>query len=224
MRSFYLLALEDPAGYLLLLHTDAHPRGFTLLCRDLGLRLVAVARDLLDRALTRERLHSDFEELNKQARHDPLTGLANRLAWSEALAAAEADERGWPVSIVVLDVDQLKQANDERGHAFGDSLLRHAAACISTAVRGPDVVARIGGDEFAILLHETDADSCRHVVERLETKIAEHDRLDGVPLSISLGFATSGAHDASDQLANLIGVADRMLLGRKRQTSLRISA
>ena len=224
VRSFYLLALEDPAGYVLLLHTDAQPRGFTLLCRELGLRLVDVARDLLERALTRERLHADFEELNKQARHDPLTGLANRLAWSEALTAVEADGRGWPVSIVILDVDQLKQANDERGHPFGDSLLRHAAACISMAVRGPDVVARIGGDEFAILLHETDAKSCRHVVERLEAKIDAHDRLDGVPLSISLGFATSGAYDGSSQLTGVISEADRMLLERKRQTSLRLSA
>jgi diguanylate cyclase (GGDEF)-like protein len=224
IRSFYLLALDDPAGYLLLLHTDAQPRGFTLLCRELGLRLVDVASDLLSRALARERLHADLDDLNRQARRDPLTGLANRLSWSEALAAAEADETAWPVSVIILDVDHLKQANDERGHPFGDSLLRQAAACIRSAVRGRDVVARIGGDEFAILMHQADADGCHHVVERIEANVAAQQRIDGAPLSISLGFATAGADDVGDQLSNVISDADQMLIQRKQQTSLRLSA
>jgi len=142
IRSAYLLELVEPEGYLLLVHTDAQPRGFTLLCRELGLRLVEVGSQLLSRALARDRLEVEIQVLNEQARQDTLTGLGNRLAWSEAVAAASADVAGGStVSVVLIDVDRLKEAND-RGHDFGDRVLCEAAAHLRGCVRDGDVVAR----------------------------------------------------------------------------------
>lgn len=211
--SFYLLQLERPAGYLLLLHTDAQPRGFTLLCRELGLKLVEVAQDVLGRALLRESHELELERMREQAHRDPLTGVANRLAWAEAVARA-TEQTTQAVSIVIVDVDRLKLINDSQGHAVGDALLREAGRRLAESIRGDDLVARIGGDEFALLLHGADADSCQVVVRRLEVQAETIDHGGGPPLSISLGYATRSPQ-SKEPLSDTTARADQMLLGRK---------
>jgi diguanylate cyclase (GGDEF)-like protein len=222
--SFYLLELGEPAGYLLLLHTDARPRGFTLLCRELGLKLADIARDVLGRALERERHRVELDRMREQAHRDPLTGVANRHAWLEVVGAADG-ANDVPVSIVMVDVDRLKQTNDSQGHPVGDALLRQTAARLTAGVRGDDVVARIGGDEFAVLLYGTDAAACANVVWRLENQIGIQERGDdhGPPLAITVGFATREA-GSSEPLAHTIEVADQMLLERKHEKRLRLIA
>ena len=85
--SYYLLGFDEPVtAVLLVAHTTAAPRGFTLLCQSLGLRLVEAAVPLLTTALSRDGLREDLERASEQARRDTLTGLANRLAWDEAVA------------------------------------------------------------------------------------------------------------------------------------------
>ena len=220
--SFYLLELGDPRGYLLLLHTEARPRGFTLLCRELGLKLADVARDVIGRALERERHLLELERMREQAHRDPLTGVANRHAWLEVVASAEG-VNDVPISIVMVDVDRLKQTNDSQGHPVGDALLRRTAERLTASVRGEDVVARIGGDEFAVLLYGTDAADCDHVVWRLENQIGTQERGDGPPLAITIGHATRTA-GAPEPLADTIEAADRMLLERKHEKRLRLIA
>ena len=85
--------------------------------------------------------------------HDVLTGLYNRAFFEEETTRMERG-RHYPISVLMVDVDHLKITNDRRGHAAGDSLLRRAAAVLRAAFRTEDVVARIGGDEFAVLLPE----------------------------------------------------------------------
>lgn len=109
-------------------------------------------------------------ETNTLALSDPLTGLANRRAWDERLGEelARAQRSKMPLSIAVIDVDGLKQVNDHKGHEQGDLLLRSIATAWSACPHRPgDVLARIGGDEFAILLPGTSAEGMTVALARL---------------------------------------------------------
>lgn len=103
---------------------------------------------------------SERDRYQREARTDPLTALGNRLAWDEAIGAAESN--GTPTALLAFDVNGLKQTNDTLGHAFSDRLLRGAAAVLRDATRDADLVARLGGDEFGVLLYGGDeASACR---------------------------------------------------------------
>ena len=105
--------------------------------------LVATIQFLKRRLVEAER------EQHRMARVDPLTGLANRRAFDEALDRALAD--GAPFTVLLADIDSFKQINDRFGHTTGDRVLRELAAHASAEVRGGDCLARIGGDEFALV-------------------------------------------------------------------------
>ena len=107
-------------------------------------------------------------EHRREARTDELTGLANRRAFNEILERALArrpDDRR--LALLVVDLDDFKAVNDSLGHHYGDELLRLAAPRLQQAVRSGDVVARIGGDEFAVLLADADGPLAVRVAERL---------------------------------------------------------
>ena len=183
--AYYLLELEGPiGGFLLVLHTEIAPRGFTLLCQTLGERLVDAATPFLATALARDGLRTDLERASGEARRDVLTGVANRLAWDEAIDR-DAGRLGRPMSIVQLDCRGLKRVNDTKGHHAGDRLLQRAAEIISNAVRSDDLVARIGGDEFAILLRDADEIAASMIVGRIESAVLAED------IALAIGMATT---------------------------------
>lgn len=209
--AYYLLELEQPVGgFLLLLHTEIAPRGFTLLCQTLGERLVDAARPFLSTALSRDGLRHDLERASGEARRDVLTGVANRLAWDEALAR-EAGVVGRPMSIVQLDCRALKRINDTHGHHAGDRLLQRATEIITSAVRGDDLVARIGGDEFAILLRGADELVAARIVERIEGAVALEPPIGEVEVAFAIGRATTRDGD----LAAAQRAADAQMLTAK---------
>jgi diguanylate cyclase (GGDEF)-like protein len=209
--AYYLLELGAPVGgFLLLLHTAAAPRGFTLLCQTLGERLVEAASPFLAAALARDGLRDDLERAAAEARRDVLTGAANRLAWDEALAAA-SNRSGRPVSIVQIDCRGLKRANDTYGHQAGDRLLRRAAEIASAAVRADDLVARIGGDEFAILLRNADEFVARDIVKRIEQAVDSEPPIEMVDLALAIGCATT----RDGKLVAAQHAADRCMLAAK---------
>lgn len=109
------------------------------------------------------------DQLAGLARQDPLTGLMNRRAWDGHLAreVARTGRVDRPLSVAVLDLDHFKAFNDEHGHLAGDQLLKAATARWATALRASDVLARWGGEEFAVLMPDTDADEARQVLDRL---------------------------------------------------------
>lgn len=150
------------------------------------------------------------------ARVDRLTGLANRLAWEEAIEALAPSERE-PISIVLVDLDGLKQANDTRGHAFGDALIQEAAGILAECVPDDALVARFGGDELCAMLVGVDEGACAAVVARLEEKIRRHPNIDGVNLSASVGWGSSPPAPA---LADAVDVADSRMYERKRRSHL----
>lgn len=112
-------------------------------------------------------------ELAFAASHDPLTGLLNRTEFEIRLTAAitAARKTGATHSLLFIDLDRFKLVNDTAGHAVGDMLLREIGPLLTSAVRGDDHVARIGGDEFAIILMDADLDEARQIAERIITAI-----------------------------------------------------
>ena len=108
-------------------------------------------------------------DLRHRADHDPLTNLMNRAAFERSLhqAFAHARRTGAPTTLVALDLDRFKEVNDTGGHAAGDAVLRHVAAVLQRSVRPSDVVGRLGGDEFMVLLNNCDPDRAGEVGQRL---------------------------------------------------------
>lgn len=126
------------------------------------------------------------EKLEHLALTDELTGLPNRRHWHDRLehALARARRSSAPLSVIVLDLNGFKQVNDRQGHAAGDRLLRTAAACWSTALRDSDVLGRIGGDEFAVVLEQTDEETASVVAARLQESLPAGE------VTVAVGIAT----------------------------------
>ena len=142
-------------------------------------------------------------ELAELAVRDPLTGLYNRRFFDEALRKdIEASRRyDRDLSLVLFDLDYFKQLNDTAGHEAGDEALQQFAAVLKETARAADVVCRIGGDEFAVIMPETPLAGVRHFSERLFRKLAP-------PLSASFGAASLPS-------GNLFADADAELLRAK---------
>lgn len=200
-------------GLMLLCHTVAKPRGFTLLCQEIGHRIAEAAATPLATALMHEQLRSALARASDEARRDPLTGVANRLGWQDALATLGGERRGAGAAIIMLDLDELKQVNDEHGHRAGDQMLRAVAGVLVSATRRRDTVARVGGDEFAVLLRNTDEASCLKVVRRIDDRIAALDRIGGRPVAASMGWASRPTNGSMDDVLQL---ADRRMYEAKR--------
>jgi len=113
------------------------------------------------------------EQLLHRALHDPLTGLANRALFADRLrhAHALARESGRRYAVAVADLDDFKAINDGFGHASGDQALREIATAIQQRLRGPDLAARIGGDEFGVLLPQTGREAAEAVARDLEDAV-----------------------------------------------------
>ncbi len=155
--------------------------------------------------------------LTEDAATDPLTQVSNR-RHLEAVASKEigrAKRYRWPLSLLMLDLDHFKRVNDRYGHAVGDEVLRSVASVCQRHLRGHDLVARIGGEEFAILLPQSDAVGAEVSARRLlheirETKI---DALDGAAVTVSIGIATLDGQDAG--VHHLLQRADSALYRAK---------
>ncbi len=137
---------------------------------------------------------TEYKETQKQLEylgmHDTLTGLYNRSYFDEEISRLN-NPRWTPISIIICDVDNLKLVNDTLGHHQGDKLLKAASAVIRSPFRSSDVIARIGGDEIAVLLPKTDARAAEEATERIRLAV-EHYNLStpDFPLSLSIGHAT----------------------------------
>jgi len=148
--------------------------------------LLAVASVLmLVRARTAE---LDAEHWERQARHDPLTGVGNYRQLHEKLqeiVAADVER----FALLTMDVDSFKQINDLHGHLEGDRLLQEIGRVLSESVRGDDLIARQGGDEFAVLAHGTDEQTAGILADRIEQALAAIKDVEDRPLHASIGVA-----------------------------------
>lgn len=148
------------------------------------------------------------EERLRDARfRDALTGLYNRAYFQEEMRRLERG-RDYPITIVSTDIDGLQQINENLGYEAGDSRIRAYAEILRASVRGSDLVARVGGDEFAVILARADGRVADALCERLEWRIKAHNRgIPDVPLSASFGVETS--HGADQPLESAFKRAER---------------
>jgi diguanylate cyclase (GGDEF)-like protein len=203
-----------------LIAIDPGPNGTS---RWISLSGLVIGAAIVVRVLS-ERVDRLIGELRRAASTDPLTGLPNRRGLEAAydLALAAHRRSGEQFALIVADLDRFKELNDRRGHRAGDEALEQVADLLRREVRGVDTAARIGGDEFALLLPASDADTACHVARRVQTSIDAHARDAGWPASISLGVGVSD-RDGAD-LDALIRHADERMYRAKRGDGRRRTA
>jgi diguanylate cyclase (GGDEF)-like protein len=154
------------------------------------------------------------EEVYKLAVLDPLTGLYNRRSGEQRLAQemSRSTRNGHPLTILALDLDNLKQVNDRFGHPAGDELIRSFADRLNKATRGSDLAVRLGGDEFLVLLPECKPEGVRHVLSRLVgLKVEVQGQL--VEVSFSAGWTNFAPGEPADELVRR---ADDAMYANKR--------
>ena len=167
-----------------------------------------LAMGMLKRRLVRAEAHQRV-----MAEHDPLTGLFNRRSFDAALERAIAAPEG--AALMLFDFDEFKAINDEHGHPVGDAVLRAVAATCAAAVRGHDCLARIGGDEFAVVAPGAGTAGVERIVAALQEAVADAELPDGVD-AVQATFAAAVAPADGTTPDELLQAADQRLLHHKR--------
>ena len=190
-------------------------------------QIVGVAQKITERKRAEESLRNSERELKlaveriqHQAYHDALTGLPNRLLFADrlALALANARRRGRGLAVLYLDLDDFKHVNDTLGHTVGDHLLQDVARRLGKTLRADDTVARMGGDEFVLLLPDIDdADTAARVAEKLVEAIARPFEVDGRSFYFTTSVGISLFPADGDDPETLLRNADSALYRAKDQ-------
>ncbi len=165
---------------------------------------------------------SDRKQAEVDARHDPLTGLLNRRGMERRIDLGLCDRRGveLPLAVVYADLDGFKAINDEHGHAEGDRMLIAIAKELNQVLRTNDTLARIGGDEFVVLMPSTDAQAAEHAIARMVAAVEDCGSNNACKLSMSAG-AVIVEVGCSWDAAEVIGRADRLMYKAKFARSQR---
>jgi diguanylate cyclase (GGDEF)-like protein/PAS domain S-box-containing protein len=175
--------------------------------------VLGVLRDVTHSKQLEATLRERAEEEERLAMHDPLTGLGNRRAFMASLDHALAlARRGMSSTVLFVDIDHFKRCNDERGHSFGDEVLTSVANLLAKEVREVDFVARVGGDEFGVLLADSDAEGARVVADRMSTAVEALGAEIGMPISLSVGIAEAEANSAA---VHVVSIADQRMYEHK---------
>jgi diguanylate cyclase (GGDEF)-like protein/PAS domain S-box-containing protein len=165
------------------------------------------------------------EDLEFQTFHDPLTGLANRTRFLDQLdhTLHQAEPRTDPIAVLLLDVDDFKSVNDALGHAFGDQLLEALARRLASATRAGDTLARIGGDEFALLLASGAMPrTAKHVAQRITRQLTSPFHVAGTEMSVSVSMGIAVSRPSRDASEDLLRDADLAMYLAKQKGKGRV--
>lgn len=185
--------------------------------------IVDLQRDLQEEIELRKQVEQKFR---RQAITDPLTKTGNRRRFMELSRKelARAQRYGKPLSILALDLDRLKRINDTHGHGAGDQALIRAVQICQENIREQDILARLGGDELAILLPETDIDGAALSAERIRWAFAESPlSIDGISIPLTVSIGLSRLIDGDGAIDPLLARADRALYQAKREGRNRVA-
>lgn len=164
-----------------------------------------------------EALREENQRLSAMAYRDPLTGLRNRRFFMERLGEELGRRRrgkGTELSVLMVDLNGFKALNDTMGHAAGDAALCAVARFLESLTRATDACCRVGGDEFVVLLPDTDAEQCERVLERVRNHVEALHAV-GLTGGLALGAATA---DRIDDELRLLSRADDSMYADKRST------
>jgi two-component system, cell cycle response regulator len=226
-RGLPILAVAEPDNNQRLL------RGLEIGVNDYLIRpidkneLLARVRTQVKRKRYTERLRDNVQMTVEMAITDALTGLHNRRYMETHLATLveQAASRGKPISVLILDIDYFKSVNDTYGHDAGDDVLREFAIRLRKSIRNIDLACRFGGEEFVVVMPETDMGIATTVAERLRRRIATEpfpiqQEMQLLDVTISIGIA--GLTGADDNAASMVKRADQALYRAKRDGRNRV--
>lgn len=170
----------------------------------------------------------EYHKLKKMAVKDGLTGILNRKGFQSFFQKEfhRAKRYRRSLSLVMIDVDHFKMVNDSLGHQAGDFVLRELAGCLSNAIRQADIVSRYGGDEFAILLPDTDRKQAEMLLKRVLLDVEKHSfewETNKIKVKISYGISTTSELANHENEKDLISKADARLFSAKRSQNLKYS-
>lgn len=202
-------------------------------CRDQAIRWtdgrlvrLEIATDITERKQMELELRAAHEKARAAALEDELTGLHNRRAFFEfgEQLLNQSARHHTPLTLIMMDLDHFKAINDTHGHDAGDEVLRQVSALLQARIRDCDIVARMGGEEFAVLLPETGLEMARTLAERLLGLLQEltvHHGGQRISPSASFGISLLGSRDR--RLEDLLSRADRALYQSKNQGRGRVN-
>ncbi|MDZ4169739.1 MAG: sensor domain-containing diguanylate cyclase [Coriobacteriia bacterium] len=175
--------------------------------------VISVVRDITERVKANEAIH-------RMALSDPLTGLSNRAHFEQALELAIADARrhGDALAVLFLDLDDFKPVNDRLGHAAGDQVLVELARSLKSGLRTTDTVARMGGDEFAVILPRlSEAESIHAAARKVARCAAKPTRISGQDISVTASIGAALFDPRHDDADTLLAKADSAMYAAKRE-------
>ena len=219
-RSATLQALFAALAYAVVLAAEDSPFAATLVLSAVA-TLGATAAII---GILMNRLETVAVGLATDAHTDPVTAIGNRRDFDQriALELDRAERHGRPLSLVICDLDRFKAVNDALGHEEGDVALRRAAAAIGAAVRTVDAVARLGGEEFGVILPETSLEPATRIAERIRASVSDEFRSYAFKLTASCGVACTDDVDGGRDA--LFRAADGALYLAKREGRNRVIA
>jgi diguanylate cyclase (GGDEF)-like protein len=194
----------------------AEPRRWSPAVREAVRQVTLEGGLVVENAALRAVEQLRLQQLASEAHHDPLTGLANRRRFIEELEATVYDARARDCAVLMIDLDRFKEINDSFGHSVGDDLLCLVGPRLERTLQPGDLLARMGGDEFAVLLPDADAVRAQEVAEQLGAALRDAFVLDGMPLHVdaSIGIALCPDHGRDRSL--LLARADTAMYVAKR--------